>query len=360
MRRLTLAAAFAVLLTAFGLQAPSAQAAEKLVGLFKLTPGSWSGSADDGKVSGTYFRMMQPDGKTYLTNGDSRAANKSYTILSPGTDGGLRTGTYQSTPSPAFNSDGDALSGKVTAPEDFFGVKFATATNKKDPQTGKTTAVPTITRDGSKLSGDLRAFAASWNKQHFNQGAPKPDGKKPGFTKEVSGTYNASTKAFTITWRSLIVGGPFDKFTGEWHLVGTFVPDSSAESTGADDDDDDSTSTTNDNDDNDSSTDNDDNSSSSSDSSTSSTDSATATPTSTATDAATPAADGATPAPAATEVAVAGQETWDDDSATDGPPSGAGKVFGGIAGVIAIALLVWFFVVQRLKAQSSRRSRFNR
>jgi hypothetical protein len=27
-----------------------------------------------------------------------------------------------------------------------------------------------------------------------------------------------------LTWKSLIVGGQFNGFTGYWHLEGTFVP----------------------------------------------------------------------------------------------------------------------------------------
>lgn len=29
---------------------------------------------------------------------------------------------------------------------------------------------------------------------------------------------------FVLTWKSLIVSGPFNLFTGAWHLEGTFVP----------------------------------------------------------------------------------------------------------------------------------------
>jgi hypothetical protein len=172
--------------------------------------------------------MIQPGSSatspTYLANANSRAADQTYTILNPGTAGGLETGAYQPDANPAFASNGDALSSSVIAPETFFGVKFSAATNKVDPQTGLTTTLPAIAANGSSLSGDLRAFSASWNDQFFNQGAPKPDATLPGLTKAVTGSYDSSTRAFTLTWRSLIVGGPFDGFTGEWHLAGTFVP----------------------------------------------------------------------------------------------------------------------------------------
>lgn len=220
----TLASALVGSVLSLGAAAPAHAAPVALTGLFRLQAGSWVGDASTGHVDGTYFRMQQPGGGAYLSNGNSRAANQTYTILNPGTDGGLKTGVYQANPSPAFDGSGNALAGKVTAPETFFGIKFATSTNATDPQTGLATAPPTITADGSTLSGDLRAFAASWNNQHFNQGSPKPDGTTPNGTQPVSGTYDPETKAFHLTWRSLIVGGPFNNFVGEWHLVGTFVP----------------------------------------------------------------------------------------------------------------------------------------
>jgi hypothetical protein len=74
------------------------------------------------------------------------------------------------------------------------------------------------------LSGDLRAWEATWNKQDFNQGSPKPDGSMPKLTTPAHGTYNASTGAFVLEWTSTIVGGPFNEFTGSWHLAGTFRP----------------------------------------------------------------------------------------------------------------------------------------
>jgi len=39
----------------------------------------------------------------------------------------------------------------------------------------------------------------------------------------VTGTITCSG-AFTLTWQSQIVGGPFNDFTGHWNLSGTFKP----------------------------------------------------------------------------------------------------------------------------------------
>jgi hypothetical protein len=216
-------AAFSLLLAAFWV-APSAHAAAApLVGTFKLKGGSCSG----GKITGTYLRMILPSGGPsgpYMSNSDSKCSDQSFTPLQPGTDGGLFGGSYQPSPSPAFDSAGNARSGRVTSPARFYGTGFATSTNSVDPQTKTHVSAPRIFNNGGALTADLRAFSVSWNKQYFNQGSPKPSGAYPGNTRAATGTYNASTGAFTLNWTSQVVGGPFDKFTGQWHLEGQFFP----------------------------------------------------------------------------------------------------------------------------------------
>lgn len=199
----------------------SSSSAAPLVGTFRITAGKCASSP-----SGSFFRMVQPGGSAsgpFVTNSDSPCADKSYTPLRPGADGGLVTRAYQSQPTAPFDGAGNGKSDRITAPEKFYGIGFATATNSTDPQTGSKVPAPEVQVSGTALSGDLRAFAASWNNQHFNQGAPKPDGGTPGFTKRPSGTIDPNTGAFTLEWTSLIVGGPFNNFTGMWRLEGQFV-----------------------------------------------------------------------------------------------------------------------------------------
>ncbi|MBN1529174.1 MAG: hypothetical protein JW895_08940 [Thermoleophilaceae bacterium] len=203
--------------------APAAAAAP-LTGTFRITAGTCSPAP-----SGSYFRMIQPAGTTagpFLANGDSACSDTTYTLLSPGTDGGLRTGAFQGPPTPAFagGNTGDALAGRITKPTPFFGVDFSIVTAATDPQTGTADPLPRIEANGAALSGQITAWAAQWNGQSFNQGSPKPDGTSPGITSGPTGTYNATTRAFTLDWTSLIVGGPFNSFTGLWHIVGTFAP----------------------------------------------------------------------------------------------------------------------------------------
>jgi hypothetical protein len=197
---------------------------QELVGLFGVDAGT---CADAGVTAGSYFRMVQADGTLadgpFIENGDSTCGDKTWNPMLSGTDGGLRSGAYQPQADPVFDATGNAASQAIVMPVPFFAVAFGVATNETDPQTGESTATPTLTVDGGALSGDLSAFAASWNNQEFNQGSPKPDGSLPGNTTAVTGTLDEATGRYTLDWTSLIVGGPFNNFTGVWHLEGTFV-----------------------------------------------------------------------------------------------------------------------------------------
>jgi hypothetical protein len=203
--------------------APVTTATSPMIGLFKFTPGAYSNS----KVSGSYIRLVLSGGTRengpFFPNPSSKATT--YTLLAPGTDGGLRTGSYQPAPTPAFNATGDALAARIIQPQRFAFIQYSAQTSPVDPQTGANVPAPAIsvTPDG-KLSGQLQAFAAQWNKQNFNVGSPKPDGSSPGLTSPVTGTYNPDTKAYTLEWTSQIVGGAFNNFSAAWHFEGTFEP----------------------------------------------------------------------------------------------------------------------------------------
>ncbi len=195
---------------------------QELVGLFKVDPGECSGS----EISGSYFRMIQSGGKLdgpFVTNGDSVCKDKSYTALSPGSDGGLITGELQGHPEPPMDEQGNGMADNVIQPQPWFAVAFACTTNSPDMQSEEEVPAPTITFDGKgTLSGEISAFSCAWNGQFFNQGAPKPDGESPGLTSPVTGTYDPDSGKYTLEWTSTVVGGAFDKFTGVWHLEGTF------------------------------------------------------------------------------------------------------------------------------------------
>jgi hypothetical protein len=172
--------------------------------------------------------MINPNGTVakgpFFSNPDSLCADKTYTLAEPGTQGGLKTGKYQPSPTPAFSAQGSALASDIVRPQAFTAINFSIATAKKDPQSGDSVPAPSIRDKGGKLSGQIEAWSAAWNKLYFNQGSPKPGGTHPGLTDPLTGTYDAGTHAFVITWSSQVVGGPFNGFTGYWHLAGTFSP----------------------------------------------------------------------------------------------------------------------------------------
>lgn len=201
--------------------APPAHAGpDPLNGLFALS----AGVCANGVASGSFFRMILPTGTAagpYLQNSDSRCSDRTVTPLSPGSDGGLVSGSYQPQPAAAFDPAGNARSGRVTTPVRFYGVDFATATNPTDPQTGVATRLPQVFDSGGTLSGDLSSLGVTWNNQVFNQGAPKPGGSLPGKTSPVHGTIDNAGN-FVLEWTSQIVGGPFNNFTGLWHLAGRY------------------------------------------------------------------------------------------------------------------------------------------
>lgn len=233
MPRRTLAVAAALGLAGLTASAATAGAArQSLIGTFQLAPGRYAPpkGKQKAKVSGSYFRMTYPNGDPYtkgpfFENSDSASRDKTYTLFKPGIDRGIRAGSFQPQPTPAFSSNGFALANRIVQPLLFAGIKFSLSTADVDQQGGvRIATVPSIWADGRRLTGDLRSFTASWNKIYFNQGAPKPNGRLPGKTRAIRGTYDPRTRRYELTWTSQIVGGPFNDFTGRWHFEGVFKP----------------------------------------------------------------------------------------------------------------------------------------
>ena len=210
---------------ALGVPAAQAASGTALTGTLEFTAGKLIHVRGRAEYSGTYFRMLLPGATDkYFANPDSRARDRTYTLLRPGTDGGLELGRFQRPPSPAFTSNGFALAKRITRPETFASIQFSISTAPTDAQSGAPAVAPSLVLRGTQITGNLSAWTAEWNKIYFNQGAPKPNGSFPGLTRPVTGTYNRRTHAFTIIWYSAIVGGPFNGFTGYWHLQGNVKP----------------------------------------------------------------------------------------------------------------------------------------
>lgn len=191
----------------------------ELVGLFAIEPGECT----EAGASGSTFRMVQPGGDPasgpFMDNGDSSCGDKSWSPLVPGADGGLRTGGYQPQIEPFFDENGNSTSRSIAEPTTFFAVGFGLSTNETDPQTEVDVPAPTATVADGVLQVELSALSVSWNEQFFNQGSPKPGQDAPLAT----GEYDAETGRYSLDWTSLIEGGPFDGFTGVWHLEGSFT-----------------------------------------------------------------------------------------------------------------------------------------
>ncbi len=205
----------AALLAAVPTTPAHAAKAKSLVGTFKIKAGSFSG----GKAGGSYFRMGFPGGANFFENPSSTASDKTFTLVTAGTDGGLITGRYQGEPAEKFDATGNSNAGAIIQPTGFANIRFGLATLKAEASSSPaSSAVPSVSLKGSKLTAKLSALTATWNKLYFNQGSPKPGSRTPLAT----GTYNKKTKAYKLDWRSTISGGPFNGFTGIWHLEGAF------------------------------------------------------------------------------------------------------------------------------------------
>jgi hypothetical protein len=181
----TLAATVAAGAAVLAISAP-ALAAQQLNGVFHIGAGS-------------YIRMGLPGGG-FFSNPYSRGANKTYTLIQSGPGGGLRTGVAQQAPRPAFDAHGNSRAGGIISPTNFTGIRFGVIT----------TVAPTVTVSNGLLTGYIRHLYAQWNRQTFLQGAI------------VSGTYDGRTHQYSLSWRAQVHGGPFDGYTGYWHLQGTF------------------------------------------------------------------------------------------------------------------------------------------
>lgn len=199
-----------------------------LTGTFALTAGTCG--TKSGTVSGSYFRLAFPGGTSdagpFFQNANTKCTTSlSYTLLNPGTQHGLVTGSYQADPSPAFSRNGDALANEIIRPVSFAGAKLSLSTSPSNPGMKKTLPKPSIAVAGGQLSGQVSALTAVWDNMLINQGSPKPGQRVAEMpTTALSGSYNEQTHRFVLVWSSEIVGGRFSHFVGYWHLAGTFYP----------------------------------------------------------------------------------------------------------------------------------------
>jgi len=174
-----------------------------------------------GTPGGSYFRLEFPGGGGYYDNTSSANADGTYTLLSQGTTG-LDLGTNQNPASPAFDLSYNSLSDDILSPTPFADTvnsatyDFSVATPSTDvtvtPNVPHTAVSLDQTGGGTvrPLTGDLSSWTAYWGGQVFTQGS----------TSLTSSTWNSSTGAVVLNWTSTVVGGPFNGFTGHWHIEG--------------------------------------------------------------------------------------------------------------------------------------------
>jgi hypothetical protein len=214
--------------------AVSASAAT-LKGTIQLTTGATSGPTP---YAGSWVQLYETaNPSVYFTNPSSPAANQTYTPLVNGTEGVDLGLPVQGEATPAFDAKGNSLTNTILTPEPFAGTNFSsfvTLNSAKKAKYGKKGIV--IKVGGGKgatvavTSADLTGWTIAWGGLLFDT---------PGSTAGVAGgnltgslTWtNPKDKSLggtiTLDWSVPIVnppGNPFDTYTANWQLQGTYVP----------------------------------------------------------------------------------------------------------------------------------------
>jgi len=150
------------------------------------------------------------------------SAGGSPNALTGGPGSPLVTGTYQGGTTPVAGGPEIANTAQSLTEFNFgsFGPVYSFTAASAYSAQAYTTAGTTIITGGTAPSGtvdstagtiamNMSSWFADWNGDNFNQG-----------NAAVTGTYTASTGAYSMTWNSLISGGPFNGNTGTWTLTG--------------------------------------------------------------------------------------------------------------------------------------------
>jgi hypothetical protein len=212
-----------------GGHATAAASSQRLIGLFKLTPGQCTTSK--ARPTGSYLIAISASQSKAARNPKAGCADADYTPLVPGTDGGLITGQFQGQPSPTFDAHRNSLATRIVKPTSFGPFRFGFATSARDEQDAPAGEpafpAPVAIATGSTLNIDLRSLVVTYAGQPGSNCA-----KSYGLgcwelgSKSASGTYDATTHRFVIDW---FAGESFTPKADsmEVHLEGTFVPRSS-------------------------------------------------------------------------------------------------------------------------------------
>jgi hypothetical protein len=205
---------------------PQQPAATRLQGILRLDAGHCG--ARHQAPTGSYLIVISAATGKAVPNPASGCRNHDYTLLQPGTEGGIRTGSFQRQPAPAFDSHRNARAGLIIRPTRFGRYRFGLATSSRDEQDAPAGAPayppPTALVRGNALSVDLRSLVLTY-------------GGAPGATCRsslgagcwelgsltASGTYDRRSQRFTLQWftgESFVPAGD----SLEVHLEGAFQP----------------------------------------------------------------------------------------------------------------------------------------
>lgn len=199
---------------------------DRLVGSFRLTPGHCTSVA--AKPTGSYLVAVSAAANKAVRNPKSTCVNRDYTLLRPGTAGGLVTGQFQPQPDPLFDAHRNSRASAIVEPTWFGPFRLGFATEAQDEQDAPTGApafpTPQATVINGTLNVDLRSLVVSY-------AGPANGTCATSFglgcwqlgSKSATGTYDARTRQFVLDWFS------GESFTPkgdsiEVHLTGNFVP----------------------------------------------------------------------------------------------------------------------------------------
>jgi hypothetical protein len=178
--------------------------------------------------TGSYLVVLNTNGSALDANSSGVCANKSFTLLSPGVDGGLTLGSFQPNPDPTFGPNRNSRANLIVAPVMFDGYRLGMATTARDEQNSPTGPPiyppPTGTVSGNHLYVSLPGLDMTW------RGLPNrtcANSVPPGFgcndqgSRKASGTIDLAKNTYSLSWFS---SSAFNGGTAvEVYITGQFV-----------------------------------------------------------------------------------------------------------------------------------------
>ncbi len=213
----------------------SAAGATTLTGSIQLTKGATSGPTP---YAGSWVELYETaDPSVFFTNPSSPAADQNYTPLVNGTEGVDLGLPAQGIADPAFDGSGNSLTNTILTPEPFAGVNFSAYVTviaaKKGTFGTPGLAITVAGGNGATVavtSADLTGWTIAYGGSSYDTPGSTPNIDSGNLTGSLTWT-NPSNHSLggtiTLDWSVPIInppGNPFDAFTAQWQLQGTYVP----------------------------------------------------------------------------------------------------------------------------------------